>query len=273
EQEVVGPLTQYGVSLGTPLYMAPEQMTGNNIGPAVDIYALGVIAFQLLTGKLPFTGKGPLDIMAAHLKQKPPLLGAFQASYAKTPLESLVRQMMSKTPDERPPSMAEIRERLWLMTPAVEAVLLPFESLFVQEVQEPSECTGSTMADERTMMSEYPLMDEQTVAVSEEQLRQLAWRASESMSAHVKPVRLGIAYVKSTSGNIGRVAQKDAVTQEASHVDPVCGKARSVSRWDFRARWLWVLLVLGVVFFGLFLIWFRFDAMFIFNLFQWKGPF
>lgn len=114
EQEVVGAMTQHGIAIGTPLYMAPEQIRGEkDIGPTVDIYALGVILFQMVTGHLPFTGEHPMMILAAHLKKEPPLLRKYQRFLAGTELENLIDAMLKKDPSDRPGTLEKVKEGLW----------------------------------------------------------------------------------------------------------------------------------------------------------------
>lgn len=64
--------TTTGVAVGTVQYMAPEQVLGEELSPATDIYALGVIAYQMLTGRVPFAGATPFSIQKGHVEQKPP---------------------------------------------------------------------------------------------------------------------------------------------------------------------------------------------------------
>ncbi len=115
EEEVGGKLTLHGISVGTPLYMAPEQIRGpaSSVGPATDIYALGIIIFQLVTGTLPFAGDNPYMIMGAHLTAPPPLLRKFRRELSGTALEDLLQQMMAKDTFDRPASLGDVRERLW----------------------------------------------------------------------------------------------------------------------------------------------------------------
>jgi eukaryotic-like serine/threonine-protein kinase len=70
--EVGGRATATGVLLGSPAYMAPEQVRGGRIGPAADIYALGVVLFEVVTGRLPFGGDSPLEVAGARLERDAP---------------------------------------------------------------------------------------------------------------------------------------------------------------------------------------------------------
>ena len=96
---------------GTPDYMAPEQARALEVSPRTDIYALGVIAFEMFTGRLPFGGQTPMDVMVAHVRQRAPRLRELVPELPQ-PLESLVSAMMEKAPEKRPQSVEEVRERL-----------------------------------------------------------------------------------------------------------------------------------------------------------------
>ncbi|MBL8953147.1 MAG: serine/threonine protein kinase, partial [Myxococcaceae bacterium] len=93
------PHTTPGIVLGTPAYMAPEQVSGAVAGPMADLYAVGIIGFELLTGRQPFTGAVP-DVMAQHLVAEAPAL-APTAEPVPAPLERLLRQLLSKQPRQR----------------------------------------------------------------------------------------------------------------------------------------------------------------------------
>ncbi len=67
-------LTSAGTIIGTPEYLSPEQSTGQPIGPYTDIYALGIVLYQMLGGHVPFTGASPVAIALKHTMETPPSL-------------------------------------------------------------------------------------------------------------------------------------------------------------------------------------------------------
>jgi serine/threonine-protein kinase len=113
-------LTQTGHILGTPLYMSPEQARGaKTIDHRTDIYALGCVLFELITGKPPFVRKGPADVLVAHLHDPPPRVSSLEPTVPAA-LDELVAAMLAKNPDDRPRSMADVAARL--AEPAAPAV-------------------------------------------------------------------------------------------------------------------------------------------------------
>ena len=93
-------MTETGMVMGTPDYMAPEQCAGERLGPGADIYALATVAFQLLTGVLPFTGDTPMKVIVAKLKE--PAVRARAIRPDLTPkVESVLLRGMALNPDQR----------------------------------------------------------------------------------------------------------------------------------------------------------------------------
>jgi hypothetical protein len=91
---------------GTPPYMAPEAIRGEPLGPASDLYALGCVAFELLSGLVPFEGE-PREILAAHLREAPLSVTAFRPDVPQ-PLAALVADMLAKEPARRPGGAGEV---------------------------------------------------------------------------------------------------------------------------------------------------------------------
>ncbi len=100
--------TATGMTLGTPAYMAPEQIAADpHIDHRADIYALGVLAYELLTGRPPFTGEEQQDVVSAHLTKAPVSLAA-RRSDVPAPLAGLVMRCLAKRPADRWQSTAEL---------------------------------------------------------------------------------------------------------------------------------------------------------------------
>lgn len=110
ERSQDAPTTLEGTILGTPEFMAPEQIRGASISPATDLYAVGVIAFQMLTGQRPFTGD-PVQVLFAQVEQQPPVPSS-RASGIPPELDALVLQLLAKDPAARPPSAEAVRQAL-----------------------------------------------------------------------------------------------------------------------------------------------------------------
>ncbi len=107
-----GTLTQAGSSIGTPAYMAPEQAVGDAVDHRADLYAWGVVAYELLSGAHPFAGKtGASQLIAAHLTETPPSLAA-RAPEVPREVAALVMQCLAKNPIERPAAANALLERL-----------------------------------------------------------------------------------------------------------------------------------------------------------------
>ncbi len=102
-------LTPAGATVGTPAYMAPEQAMASEVGPWTDLYQTGVVAFELLSGGVPFRVEGnPLAVMMQHISDPVPALPAG----TDPALEAWVRSLLEKDPAARPASAREASESL-----------------------------------------------------------------------------------------------------------------------------------------------------------------
>ncbi|MCB9561451.1 MAG: serine/threonine protein kinase [Kofleriaceae bacterium] len=103
-----GKLTTEGIVLGTPYYMAPEQAVDGEIDHRVDIFALGLMTYELLAGTLPFTGS-PIDVARQNLGAQPPRIAERVPGLAVDPLlEALAFRMLEKRPADRPQHLREV---------------------------------------------------------------------------------------------------------------------------------------------------------------------
>lgn len=100
-------LTASGVTMGTPLYMSPEQVQGQSVDPRSDIYSFGVTCYHLLAGKPPFTGQSAFEVALQHVQGVPqPLINLRPDLPAE--LCSIVHKMMAKKPEDRYQSAQEV---------------------------------------------------------------------------------------------------------------------------------------------------------------------
>ena len=110
-------LTQAGAIFGTPQYMAPEQVMGQPVDGRADQYAVGIIAFEMLTGTQPFTGDNFAELVMKHVGAPAPL-SSERAGHVPPAMDAAIARMMSKMPDER---FATVTEALRAMTGVVDA--------------------------------------------------------------------------------------------------------------------------------------------------------
>ena len=106
-------ITENGVTVGTYLYMAPEQIIGKEIGPFTDLYAFGIILYRMCTNTLPFTstGGGEFEIMEKQVRQKPQNPKELNPDMPDE-LAQIIMDLLEKEPADRPKDCAEVIERI-----------------------------------------------------------------------------------------------------------------------------------------------------------------
>jgi serine/threonine-protein kinase len=102
-------LTGTGLMVGTPRYMAPEQIAGETTGPRTDLFATGAILFEMLAGRPAFVGRTLVDILHATQYEQPPALAGSPAIAA---VDRVIRRALAKRVDDRPPSAETMAEEL-----------------------------------------------------------------------------------------------------------------------------------------------------------------
>jgi eukaryotic-like serine/threonine-protein kinase len=105
-------LTRTGIVVGTPRYMAPEQVTGDPIDARTDLFAAGAILFEMLAGRPAFAGRTVVEVLNATLQEQPP---ALTGSPAIAAADRVIRRALAKRPDERPASADAMAEELKLV--------------------------------------------------------------------------------------------------------------------------------------------------------------
>ncbi len=108
-------LTQFGVVVGTPAYMSPEQCRGQPLDGRSDLYTCGILLYQLVTGVLPFNSESPFELAGKQAFEPPPAPSTHLSAIDRD-LEQIILRLLSKSPDERPQNALDLRDELtrWL---------------------------------------------------------------------------------------------------------------------------------------------------------------
>ncbi|WP_406268904.1 serine/threonine protein kinase [Streptomyces sp. NBC_00191] len=109
-------LTHTGSPIGSPAYMAPEQAMGGAVGPYTDLYALGVLLHELLSGNVPFAGSTALGVLHRHLYEPPLPVRRLRPEIPEA-LEALVLRLLAKDPQHRPAGAQDVYEALMPLLP------------------------------------------------------------------------------------------------------------------------------------------------------------
>ncbi|ALC28866.1 protein kinase [Streptomyces sp. CFMR 7] len=110
-QSGVTSMTQTGMVVGTPQYLSPEQALGRGVDARSDLYSVGIMLFQLLTGRIPFDADSPLAIAYAHVQEEPVAPSSINRSVTPA-VDALVARALKKNPNERFPSAAAMRDEI-----------------------------------------------------------------------------------------------------------------------------------------------------------------
>ncbi|GAB4539929.1 MAG: hypothetical protein Fur002_05860 [Anaerolineales bacterium] len=109
--QVSGKLTESGVGMGTPMYMSPEQGQGEKIDQRSDIYSLGIVLYEMLTGDVPFRADTPMAIVIKHISAPMPMPSSVNPNIPDY-LEALILKATAKNPDDRYQTAEELAEAM-----------------------------------------------------------------------------------------------------------------------------------------------------------------
>ena len=123
-RDEAGSQTRTGLTLGTPAYMAPEQLAGEPAGPATDAYALGVMLFELLTGRRPHQAATLGELLKATASQAPARLAVLRPDLPAS-VVGLIEQLLARDPAQRPADLAAWSAQLAALAALMSKVLSP----------------------------------------------------------------------------------------------------------------------------------------------------
>jgi serine/threonine-protein kinase len=191
-------LTNAGELFGTPQYLAPERITGGESGPSVDLYALGIIFFEVTTGRLPFDATDPASMMIAHMKKPAPPARTFVRDMPER-LEALIGALLEKDPRARPVDARRVEQDLNEIARTA-AVAIPLE---------PDQDPASTRAPVHTMPELVSLQWAKRIDVFEEMLAQAnGVAAAADLGRTLEALRTVQAQIAERRNEIGQEQRK-----------------------------------------------------------------
>jgi serine/threonine-protein kinase len=188
-------LTNAGELFGTPQYLAPERIVGGEAGPSVDLYALGVIFFEMTTGKPPFEASDPTTFLVKHMKDRPPMARSLEPRIPEK-LEALIMSLLEKDPKARPVDAHRIEQDLVVLA----------QSLGIAVPREPEEDPASS----RPTPQPLPAVGLQQWAKRVGVFEQMLARAHAAQAAAARKE------LEKTLGDVRRLVKELAEARDAS---------------------------------------------------------
>jgi serine/threonine protein kinase len=195
-----------GIVVGTPNYMAPEQCKGSDIDARTDIYACGVMLFEMLTGRKPFVADDPIAVVRKHLLEKPPTLASIEPRIEFGELEAVVAKALAKAPADRYASAGDMSKAV--ESAAAKVSKTSAAALFARAVPENPDAPANS--PQATMSGWSVPQDARSIAIPSSQVPAPIDSASPSPSGIPSPgsgPTGGVASVSNASGPFTGVAK------------------------------------------------------------------
>jgi eukaryotic-like serine/threonine-protein kinase len=190
-------LTNAGELFGTPQYLAPERIVGGETGPSVDLYALGVIFFEMTTGRLPFEASDPTTFLIKHMKERPPRPRSIEPRIPEK-LEALILSLLEKDPKARPVDAHRIEQDLVVLA----------QSLGIAVPREPEEDPASSRPTPQPLPAVGLQQWGKRVAVFEQMLARAPAPARKDLEKTLGEVRRLVKELGEARGASDKTQQK-----------------------------------------------------------------
>jgi serine/threonine-protein kinase len=148
-------LTQTGVTMGTPMYMSPEQVEGKEVDPRSDIYSLGVTSYHMLAGEPPFRGTTAFEVALQHVQKEPEPLGKVRPDLPE-PVCSVVHKMMAKDPAKRYQTGRDLLRDLTRVRDGLSGATTNFQGLVTEAGHQSGLTSGASVASATVGASTTP---------------------------------------------------------------------------------------------------------------------
>lgn len=221
--------TTTGIVLGTAEYMAPEQVLGKDLSPATDVYALGVIVYHMLIGKVPFSGNTPFEIQNGHVNQTPSNPSSINSNLPYQ-LDNILLKVLSKDPLARPKSAREFISELKSIVDEIENKELDESKNKALELMD--EYKFDQAIEELKRINSIYLTDELQEMISECYRRKELWYQINILRDKKDEINQKIASISNNEAWLKRIIDKNGESHSyGNDNNPISNK------------WLFVLLI------------------------------
>jgi serine/threonine-protein kinase len=217
-------LTGPATAMGSPRYMAPEQINAGPVDPRTDLYALGCTLYAMLTGDPPFTAGGPFGIVQQHITKPPEALRGRRPEVSPE-VEALVADLLAKRPDERPSDTAAVRARIAAAT-ADPAIAAAPSSLRLSTVA-PHTGAATATATPRTLPTGGDRPSNPDAGTRTPTTKERLWKTAALVAAALVVVTVVMAVLATLRTAPGGVAEQWTVPSAVTTASPSPGTVSS----------------------------------------------